>query len=356
MELPDLLRDRLDGESVLASVDLGGGDRVVVTPSRALCYRSEGLLSDESVETFPLDAQRLELRSGRRKTTFELGYVDERRDFTVPSSRASEVLSPLLGGVLRTADIVETDESVRGAYRFSELTLVVTDRRLVRHVGAAVWDEEYEVAPFADLTGLAFEEGSVGTEVSVEVDGYPQRFKVPNEHAGSVRKTLQNAVFAFHGVDSLAELDAAVGVDSEAEDELVESGFTKKLGDDDDEERPFADLTAPELDHDRDRDGGQETDRETDGRAHASPQADDGEEAVTATRTVETARPETEAERGTGTEPEAGSAETAGDAAAGAEVAARLAALEEAVERQGERIERQQRTIERLVDELRRGR
>jgi hypothetical protein len=351
MDLPDLLRDRLDGESVLASVDLGGGDRVVVTPSRALCYRSEGLLSDESVETFPLDAQRLELRSGRRKTTFELGYVDERRDFTVPSSRASEVLSPLLGGVLRTADIVEDDESVRGAYRFSELTLVVTDRRLVRHVGGAVWDEEYEVAPFADLTGLAFEEGSVGTEVSVEVDGYPQRFKVPNEHAGSVRKTLQNAVFAFHGVDSLAELDAAVGVDSEEGDELVESGFTKKLGDDD-EERPFADLTAPELDRDRDPDGSHETDRERGERAHASPRADDGgEDAVSATRTVET-RPETE----TGRETEAADAGTTSDAVSDPEVAARLAALEEAVERQGERIERQQRIIERLVDELRRGR
>ena len=339
MELPELVRDRLEGESVLASVDIGGEDRVVVTPTRMLLYRSEGLLSDESVETFPLDAERLDLRSGRRKTTFELRYVDGKRDFTVKSSRASAVLSPVLGGVLRAADIVESEESVRGAYRFSELTLVVTDRRLVRHVGAAVWDEEYEVAPFADLTGLVFEEGSVGTEVSVEVDGYPQRFKVPNEHAGSVRKTLQDAVFAFHGVDSLAELEAAVGVDDEGSDEpdeLVESGFTEKLTDeereDDTDDRPFADLTAPELDRDRDPSRSAATQRT----------ADDGGEETTA-RAVDPAA---------GTEPDRASADASGDPA----VAERLAALEAAVERQTELLERQGETIERLVEELRRGR
>ena len=342
MELPELVRDRLEGESVLASVDLGGEDRVVVTPERALLYRSEGLLSDESVEAFPLDAERLDLRSGRRKTTFELRYVDRKRDFTVPSSRASAVLSPVLGGVLRAAELVESGESVRGAYRFSELTLVVTDRRLVRHVGAAVWDEEYEVAPFADLTGLGFEEGSVGTEISVEVAGYPQRFKVPNEHAGSVRKTIQDAVFAFHGVDSLAELEAAVGVDDEGgdeADELAESGFTEKLTDeereDETDDRPFADLTAPELDRDRSRDRSRS--------AATQRTADDGGEETTA-RAVDPA---------SATEPDRGAGD---DATVDPAVAERLAALEETVERQTELLERQGETIEQLVEELRRGR
>jgi flagellar motility protein MotE (MotC chaperone) len=241
--------------------------------------------------------------------------------------------------VLRAAGIVEADESVRGAYRFSELTLLVTDRRLVKHVGAAVWDEEYDVAPFADLTGLAFEEGSVGTEVSVEVDGYPQRFKIPNEHAGSVRKTLQNAVFAFHDVDSLAELDATVGVNEETEsDELAESGFTEKLGDDDGEsedDRPFADLTAPELDRDR-------NDCES-----MTASAEDGEGTLgrTAASGIET--------------DDGGVAGDDDGERPGAEsvaVAERLNALEAAVERQSERIEEQRETIERLVEELRRGR
>ena len=328
MDLPELVRDRLDGESVVATVDIGGEDRVVVTPTRTLVYRGDGLLSDESVEAFPLDADRLDLRSGRRKTTFVLGYVDGKRDFTVPSNRASDVLSPVLGGVLRAADVVAAEESVRGAYRFSELTLVVTDRRLVRHVGGSVWDEEFEVAPFADLTGLGFEQGSVGTEISVEVDGYPQRFKVPNEHAGGVRKTIQNAVFAFHGVDSLAELEAAVAEDEES-DELAESGFTRTLDDDEDEERPFADLTAPELERDRDR--GDDTD-------------DDGDERPTTSAGARAADRSTAraADGRDSTDDEA--------------VAARLDALEAAVERQSDLIERQQATIEQLVEELRRGR
>ena len=333
MDLPELVRDRLDGESVLTTVDLGGEDRVVVTPTRTLVYRAEGLLSDESVEAFPLDADRLDLRSGRRKTTFVLGYVDGKRDFTVPSSRASDVLSPVLGGLLRAADIVAADESVRGAYRFSELTLVVTDRRLVRHVGGSVWDEEFAVAPFADLTGLGFEGGSVGTEISLAVDSYPQRFKVPNEHAGSVRKTLQDAVFAFHGVDSMAEFEAAVAEDEETEDELAESGFTRTLDDDEEDERPFADLTAPELERDRDRGG------DAAGDEDPTPAAESRTADGSATRTVE------------GPTSETATTELGDDA-----VAARLDALEAAVERQSDLIQRQQATIEQLIEELRRGR
>jgi hypothetical protein len=198
---------------------------------RTLVFRAEGLLSDESVSAYSHDAERVELRSGRRKTTFRLVYVDGARDFTVPSGDTHEVLVPVLTGVLRTAGVVGEGESVRGAYRFSELTLVVTDRRVVKHVGSAVWDDEFAVAPFADLTGLAFAEGSVATEISIAVDGYPQRVKVPNEHAGTVRRTIQEAAFEFHGVSSLAELEAAVGDDEADEaDEADGTGVVLKSG------------------------------------------------------------------------------------------------------------------------------
>jgi hypothetical protein len=345
MELPKLVNRRLDGESVLAAVDLEGDDRVVVTASRVLVYRAEGLLSDESVEACSLDADRLELRSGRRRTTFVLGYVDGRRDFAVPSSRTSEVLSPLLGGLLRAKGVVEADESVRGAYRFSELTLVVTDRRLVRHVGAAVWDEEFEVAPFVDLTGLAFEEGSVGTETTVEVDGYPQRFKIPNDHAGSVRRTLQEAVFAFHDVSSLAELEEQVGGDES--DELDESGSTERL--DDPDERPFADLTAPELDRDRDRNRNRGSGRESRDERNTEPE-----------RTTEAASTaDVGADLGVGAEDGSGtdlSADTEREGVTDEALLERLEALEAAVDRQAGLVQRQQATIEKLVEELRHGR
>jgi hypothetical protein len=331
MDYPELLRDQLeDGESVLASIDLGGEDHMVVTPTQALLYRAEGLLSDESVETFSLNTERIDLRSGRRKTTFELRYVDGKQDFTVPSRHTSDVLSPVLGGVLRTAGVVGADESVSGAYRFSELTLVITDQRLVRHVGGAVWDTEYEIAPFADLTGLSFEKGSVGTEVSVKIGGYPQRFKVPNEHAGSVRRALQDAVFTFHDVSSLAELDELIEAQNQETDELAESGFTQRLNDanEAEEDLPFADLTAPELDRDR---GGR--------------------------MSVETAVPDNDRRPmmgATQSETETTGSESSGETDTdGEQLAKRIKTLETAVSRQTKRIEHQQQAIAQLVKELR---
>ena len=355
MDHPDLVRSRLDGERVLTRVGLGGDDAVLVTPTRTLVYRAEGLLSDESVSAYPHDVERVELRSGRRKATFRLVYVDEAKDLTVPSRNTHEVLVPLLTGVLRAADVVEADEAVRGAYRFSELTLVVTDRRVVKHVGGAVWDEEFEVAPYADLTGLGFEEGSVATEISLEVAGYPQRVKVPNEHAGTVRRAIQEGAFGFHGVSSHSEFEAAVAPapdegeeDEESEDDdLVGSGFTTLLGDEDGDGRePGTGATGATADeggddHSGPEPGPPETD-EGDGRI-LDPVSEDS----TAFTGVESGEP--------GATRSDGSARATGEEIP-PEVADRLAELTAAVERQNELLERQGEVVRRLVEELRRGR
>jgi hypothetical protein len=362
MEHPDLVQSHLGGERVVAHVGLGGGDAVLVTPTRTLVYRAEGLLSDESVSAYPHDAERVELGTGRRKSTFRLAYVDGVKEFTVPSGSTHEVLVPVLTGVLRVAGVVGEDETVRGAYRFSELTLVVADRRVVKHVGGAVWDDEFEVAPYADLTGLAFEEGSVATEISLEVDGYPQRVKVPNEHAGTVRRTIQEAVFEFHGVSSLAELEAAVAVEedesgSETGDVLEESGFTKLLEDDDgggngggngegayagrEDGRPDAEATGATAEGDGTAEGDTGpfgTDEREGGPILDAVNAD----------TADAVEASTGGTTGVDGEPTADEVPP--------EVAERLEDLTAAIERQNEMLERQGETIRQLVEELRRGR
>jgi hypothetical protein len=332
MDLPELVQRDLDGESVLAHVELGGDDAVIVTPTRTLVYRAEGLLSDESATSYSHDAERVELRSGRRKTTFRLGYVDGAKDFTVPSKSANEVLVPLLEGLLRYAGLLADDEAVRGAYRFSELTLVVTDNRVLKHVGGTVWDEEYDEAPFEALTGLGFEEGSVATEIAVEVDGYPQRFKIPNEHAGTVRRTLQEAVFGYYDVDSLADLETLIGEDEEeSADVLEKSGFTKLLDDGTDPtSTDGADAAAVSAEHDPTQPG----------------------QSTSALGRVDPERPllDRDPDRGSEPDPEPAPAAEAED------LVGEVAALRETVERQGTLLERQQRLIEQLVEELRRGR
>ncbi len=219
MSLPDLLAETVGDEDVVAEVSLGGDDRLAVTPTRTLVYRGDGLLSDETVAEYSHDVERIAVSTGRRKAKLTLGYgLDGDETLSLPAKRADEALHPILAGVLSATGVTDPGESVLRTFRFSELTLVVTSDRLVKHVGAAVWDEEFEEFPYADLTGLDFEEGTVATAVVLAHGGRSERFKAPNESARAVRETLVDAVCDYHDVDSLEEFRVAVADDEPDED------------------------------------------------------------------------------------------------------------------------------------------
>lgn len=368
-ELPELLVEAVGGATVLATVGLGGGDRVAVTPARTHVYRSEGLLSDESVSTYGHDVERFATDAGRRKTTLLLQTLDEESQFAVPSSVAEDVVAAMLEGILRTGGVVDDEEIVEAQFRFSELTLVVTDRQLLKHVGSAVWNDEFEAYRYEDLEDLEFEEGSVATQVVLESDGRQQRVKVPNDHAGRVRQEIQTAVFEFHGVSSLGGLRAAVGADEDGgekgdgdEEEPDEESLDRSADDD-----AAADAGAATADDDgEDDDGDAAAEAEDDGFVSAdwSPPADQdmaraddrsGDDDGAATADAES----TSAEAGTAsvTDVAGGETDAGGETPADVEaLAERVDALAEQVERQTELVESQQETIEQLVEELRRGR
>jgi hypothetical protein len=217
MDVPEPVTDQLGEESVTARVDLGGGDAVFTTPTRTLLYRSEGILRDESVETFPHDVDRLELSVGRRKVTIGLSTPEDDWEITVPESAEQEVLEAVLEGILGAAGRIEPEEPVRAVYRFSELTLVVTDARLFKHVGNAVWAPDHEELPFADATRVEFEEGTRNSQLVVAVEGRAHRVKLPAADVDAVRRTVEEALFDYHDVDSLEALNAKLTPDEEGE-------------------------------------------------------------------------------------------------------------------------------------------
>ncbi|MFC7139558.1 hypothetical protein ACFQMA_06860 [Halosimplex aquaticum] len=213
MDIPDLVKGALGDEEIQAGVSLGDEDAVCLTPTRTLVYRGEGLLSDEQVEEYSHDIEQLAVSEGRRKTKFTMQYIDGTESFTVPANRGDKVLALFLEGVLRLDGVIEARESVAGVYRFSELTLIITEGRLIKHIGNQVWTEDFEVYPYEDVTGLEFERASVATSIALSVDGRPQRVKVPNDKAPVVRQTLEEALFGYYDVGSIDELNRVVGAD-----------------------------------------------------------------------------------------------------------------------------------------------
>lgn len=355
MDVPDLVRERLGDEEILAGVNLGDDDAVCLTATRTLVYRSEGLLSEESVAVLPHDVERIDVKDGRRKTTFSLTYVDSQESFTVPGDRAETVLELVMAGVLRVAEVADPDESVRGVYRFSELTLIVTDRRLVKHVGSHLWDADYEEYPFADVTGLAFEEGSVATQIVISVDGRPERIKAPNDDVPELQRTLKHAIFEFHGVDSMAELAEAVGVEPETDaadstdassDLTLDSGIDPLVTGSDERS---TDVEA----------GARKAEKPEEAASAGSPEgravaADETTPTEPASETVAEPVGESVAEPGDGAgQSAAGDAVTPDDVE---RIDERLEKLTTAVKRQNELLRKQHDALQQLVGELRRDR
>jgi len=228
MSLPELLAGTVGDEEIVAEVPLGGADRLAVTPTRTLVYRGDGLLSDESVAEHSHDVERIAVSTGRRKAKLTLGYgLGGDETISVPAKRVDDVLHPVLAGVLSATGVTDPGESVVRTFRFSELTLVVTSERLVKHVGSAVWDEEFEEFAYDDITDLDFEEGTVATAVVLTHGGRSERFKAPNESARAVRETLVDAVCAYHGVDSLEEFRVTVDDEDDAAADAGDDGRSR---------------------------------------------------------------------------------------------------------------------------------
>ena len=330
MTLPETVTDHLDGEEPVAEVELGGEDRLLVTPTRTLVYRAEGLLSDETVETFPHDAERITLTTSRRKAKFTLDYgLDGEETLSIPKAKTDEVLHPLLAGVLDANGITGAGETVKRTFRFSELTLIVTDERVVKHIGQAVWDEEYEEYAFEDVTDLEFEPGNVATSVVLTHDGRQERFKAPNEDARAVEAAITDALLSYHDVRDVDELRA------ETTDDEVDDADSEARDD-----SPFGD--GPDL-----FSGDEEAATEPDEQSASDDTTD---------RLIQQVEEATTDEEPVGEGSTGPDTETTDDSPDTAALAAEIDELREVVDRQQSELERQNDLIEQLIEELRQGR
>lgn len=238
MDVPSAVESALGDEPVIDTVSLKGDDGLFLTESQTAYYGAEGFLSDESVETYPHDAERIAVTEKRRKAKIILDYgTDGDRTLTVSSGDLEDALYPLLTGVLRARGAIEPAETVAASYRFGELTLVVTDRRLIKHVGTAVWDEDDVAVPYDGVEGLETEEGNVASQLVLKTSGRTERIKTPNESFRTVDETVRDALYSFFDVESQEAFEQAVRPAADEEQAPAEAESA-------DAADPFQDETA----------------------------------------------------------------------------------------------------------------
>ncbi|WP_138007161.1 DUF7115 domain-containing protein [Halalkalirubrum salinum] len=351
MSLPELLETTLDEESVRERVSLGGDDVLAVTPTRVLIYRAEGLLSDESIQTYSLDAERVGVSVGRRKAKITLTYgLDGEETIAVPTKHVDTVLEPVIAGVLEAAGTVHDNESVLELFRFNDLTLVVTSDRVVKHIGAAVWDLDAEQYSFDDVVDLTFEQGSVATSIVLTLDGRQERFKTPNEQSRAVRERLTNAICTYHDVETISELQEIREAEAEVEanaDAPVADRSPENADDGGSDSLDFGDTGLDPLGSNSADSAPTESTRGD--SAVRSVSTTDGSATITSDDTIPEESPTTaDAFEGSPFE-SAGPVDEE-------DLSVQLAKLTDAVETQAAQLERQGDLLEQLIAELRRGR
>jgi hypothetical protein len=332
MSVPAVLQEAIGDEAIADTLKLGGEDLLVFTPSRCICYRAEGLLSDESVSKFRYDITGLSIDVGRRSTDLVFDYGHEGTEqLGVPNDQAEAAIQTFLTFTLRSSDAIEDDESIGEVFRIDELALLLTERRYVKHVGTAVWESDAELVAYRDIWNVELEQGSVGAQVVVRTMDGVDRIKASSADAEGIYASLSDAVCNAHGVDTLDDIDPP-------EEPADGSGTAAPSTEDDDPSLPPLRGTSA--------DGGT-----TSGRSLGSSQsagerpADDDARAVARRQSASTGG--------------ADGAKGGGDASDPVDLAPiqeRLDDIEEAVEETNERLDEHREAFEQLVDELRRGR
>lgn len=207
MSLPGAVSMVIDEEHLIDRVSLDEHRTLFVTPDTAVAHRERSLLTEESVDTYPTDARELGLEEGKRQSTVTFVYDDgERKALELPTETRASALKALLASTIKATGTVAADESIIELYRFKELTVIVTDRRLLKHVGRALWADSFDVIEYEAVRDIRIEAGQVSTGINIDLIDGSDRLKVPHDTADDLVDRLETAVCEYHDVAALGVL------------------------------------------------------------------------------------------------------------------------------------------------------
>lgn len=207
MSLPAGVSGLVDEDELIDDVALDGHRSLYVTPAKAVTFRERSLFTEESVDVYPTDIDRLLLEEGKRQSTVTFEYPDgQSSSLELPTEAMAPALKALLASATRATGAIPTDETILDLYRFNELTVILTDRRLLKHVGWAMWAASHDQIDYTDVRNIRVEQGQVSTGVNIDTDDGSDRLKIPHDTADDFVARLKSAVCDFHGIDDIGVL------------------------------------------------------------------------------------------------------------------------------------------------------
>ena len=209
MDIPSLLSDSIgEDEKIVSRVLVASGTHMITTTKRVFIHREEGIINSEIFEEYSLNADQISIFSDKRKARIVLNYgLEGTREFSLNAKYYDRIVDPLVRGVLKATEVVEPGELIRHVYRYGQLTIVLTDRQFLKHIGVALWSRDYESFNYEDMGRIDIEKGGVSAEILIEYKGRMQRIKTDKERARLICVQARNGLALYKGCKDYQEYE-----------------------------------------------------------------------------------------------------------------------------------------------------
>ena len=212
MDIPSLLSDSIkEGEKIVSRVLIASGTHMITTTERVFIHREEGIINNEIFEEYSLGVDQISVFSDRRKSRIVLNYgLEGTREFSVYAKYYDRIVDPLVRGVLKATRVVEPGELIRHVYRYGQLTIVLTDKQFLKHIGVALWSRDYESYQYEDIARIDIEKGGVSAEILIEYKGRMHIIKTDKDRARRVCVQARNGLALYRGCKDYQEYEKMI--------------------------------------------------------------------------------------------------------------------------------------------------
>lgn len=199
MDIPGLLSDSIrEEEKIVSRVLVASGTNMITTNERVFIHREEGIINNEIFEEYSLDVEQISVFSDKRKARVVLSYgLEGTREFSVYAKYYERVVDPLVRGVIKATGVVEPGELIRHVHRYGQLTIVLTDKQVLKHIGIALWSRDYESYRHEDIARIDIETGGASAEILIEYKGRIHRIKTDKERARRICVQARNCLALY---------------------------------------------------------------------------------------------------------------------------------------------------------------
>ena len=207
MELPDVISDMvLDDEIILSRTLISNSVEMIVTSTRLFLYRGTSLINTESFEEYKLNVDRISISPDRKKAQITLDYGSNRTiEFQAYRKYLDMIYEPLIRGVIHANNILQQGESIKKIYRKGELTVVLTNMKILKHIGTSLWDLDFENFNLETISRIYVAEGGSSSEVIIESNNRLHRIKTTTSVAQSLCDSSIIELISFHNFPTYLE-------------------------------------------------------------------------------------------------------------------------------------------------------